>query len=281
MGILRADVRIYVAKRRCALIPRKEIIMGLDIQKGDFLKRISAWLLDAVLSLCVATMLMSLLLVCSGYTKYYDVLEDAEKKYSEKYGIDLKISKDTFDKLSDEEKANYYAADEEFSKDQEVIRAYAMISNIMLAIISVSVLITFVILEFIVPLIFKYGRTLGKKIFGLAVIRTNCVKMSGQALFIRSIIGKCTIETMVPIYIVVMIMFGAIGVVGIGVLLLFLALQIFVLIYTNKNSRSAIHDLISDTMVVDMGSQMIFETEDELVAYKNKLHEEMVSKQDY
>ena len=255
--------------------------MGLDIQKGDFLKRISAWLLDAVLSLCVATMLMSLLLVCSGYTKYYDVLEDAEKKYSEKYGIDLKISKDTFDKLSDEEKANYYAADEEFSKDQEVIRAYAMISNIMLAIISVSVLITFVILEFIVPLIFKYGRTLGKKIFGLAVIRTNCVKMSGQALFIRSIIGKCTIETMVPIYIVVMIMFGAIGVVGIGVLLLFLALQIFVLIYTNKNSRSAIHDLISDTMVVDMGSQMIFETEDELVAYKNKLHEEMVSKQDY
>ena len=255
--------------------------MGLDIQKGDFLKRISAWLLDAVLSLCVATMLMSLLLVCSGYTKYYDVLEDAEKEYSEKYGIDLKISKDTFDKLSDEEKANYYAADEEFSKDEEVIRAYAMISNIMLAIISVSVLITFIILEFIVPLIFKYGRTLGKKIFGLAVIRTNCVKMSGQALFIRSIIGKCTIETMVPIYIVVMIMFGAIGVVGIGILALFLALQVFVLIYTNKSSRSAIHDLISDTMVVDMGSQMIFETDDELIAYKNKLHEEMVSKQEY
>ena len=271
----------YMENFAVNIILGKEKTMGLDIQKADFWKRMSAWLLDAVLTLCVAAALVSLLLWCVGYSKHYDVLKSAEEEYSEKYGIDLNISKDEFDKLSEEEKQNYYAADKEFSEDGKVLYAYAMLSNLMLATVSVSVLITFIALELVVPIILKYGRTLGKKIFGLAVIRTNCVKMNGQALFIRSIIGKCTIETMVPIYIVIMIIFGELGVVGTAVLLLFLLLQIFVLAFTNKNTRSAIHDLISDTMVVDMGSQMIFETEDELVAYKAKLHEEMVSKQDY
>ena len=46
-------------------------------------------------------------------------------------------------------------------------------------------------------------------------------------------------------------------------------------------TNSTIHDLISDTVVVDYASQMVFENADELIAYKQKLHEEMANKQEY
>ena len=42
-----------------------------------------------------------------------------------------------------------------------------------------------------------------------------------------------------------------------------------------------IHDLISDTVVVDYASQLIFENVDELMAYKTKIHEEEVRNTEY
>ena len=130
-----------------------------------------------------------------------------------------------------------------------------------------------------VPICFKHGRTLGKKIFGLAVIRTNGVKLGGQAHFIRAIIGKYTIETMVPVYILLMIIFGTLGITGTLVLLLLLGLELFT-VFTTK-TRSTIHDLISDTVVVDYNSQMIFDSEEELIAYKTRIHEEEANKREY
>ena len=160
--------------------------------------------------------------------------------------------------------------------DERLIIGYNMIMRLIFTILSVSVLIGYVIMEFIVPIFFKNGQTLGKKAFGLAVMHTNGVRLRGQAHFVRTIIGKCLIETLVPVYFVLMILFGSLGFVGIVALVLLLGLQIFVLAYTK--TRSAIHDLVADTVVVDMASQMIFENADELIAYKTKIHEEMANK---
>ena len=234
---------------------------------------------DGILILALAVGITAVLSWMFGYSDYYERVSDAKDRYSEKYGIDLDISQDDYDKLSDEQKQLYYDADAEFANDEEVLFAYGMLFNLSLVILSLSLLTAFIALELVVPIFLKYGRTLGKKIFGLAVVRTNGVKMTGQAHFIRSIIGKYTMETMVPVYITVMILFGNLGVVGTGVLLMFLVLELFVVFYTK--TRSAIHDLVSDTVVVDMANQMIFENEDELIAYKAKLHQEMVEKQDY
>jgi hypothetical protein len=60
---------------------------------------------------------------------------------------------------------------------------------------------------------------------------------------------------------------------------LLFVLQIYSIASTRTNS--AIHDLISDAAVVDLASQMIFETHDDLMAYKNKLHEELANKAEY
>ena len=76
-----------------------------------------------------------------------------------------------------------------------------------------------------------------------------------------------------------MILFGNLGVVGTVLLILILVLEIFTMCYTK--TRSAIHDLVSDTVVVDFQSQMIFESEDELIAYKTRIHEEEANKKEY
>jgi uncharacterized RDD family membrane protein YckC len=154
-----------------------------------------------------------------------------------------------------------------------------MILNLTLVMITMSILIAFVALELVVPIFFGHGRTFGKKIFGLAVMRTNSVKLDGQAHFIRTIIGKYTMETMVPLYIVLMIIFGTLGITGVVLLILILGLQLFTIFYTH--THSTIHDLVSDTVVVDYSSQMIFDTTDDLVAYKARLHAEEVSKKEY
>ena len=98
-------------------------------------------------------------------------------------------------------------------------------------------------------------------------------------LFARTILGKFAIETMVPVYIILMMFFGAIGVVGPAVLILLGVLQLAVLIFTHTNS--AIHDLLSKTVTVDLASQKIFENEEELTQWKARMHAEKVQKQAY
>ena len=73
-----------------------------------------------------------------------------------------------------------------------------------------------------------------------------------------------------------MIMFGLLGSVGTMTIGLFFVLQTCVIAFTQNHT--AIHDLLSDTVVVDMSSQRIFETQDALIEYKQQLHAEEVAK---
>ena len=72
---------------------------------------------------------------------------------------------------------------------------------------------------------------------------------------------------------------SSIGIVGTAVLVLLFILEIFVIATTK--TRSAIHDLISDCVVVDFNSQMVFENADELMEYKTRIHAEEVNKKEY
>ena len=97
-------------------------------------------------------------------------------------------------------------------------------------------------------------------------MRSNCVKISNPVLFIRSILGLYVMETMAPILFLYMTIFGALGIVGLITIGGIFILQIGVMIATPTNS--CIHDLLSDTVVVDMASQQIFDTQEDLIAYK-------------
>jgi uncharacterized RDD family membrane protein YckC len=253
--------------------------MRFELQRADFWKRISAFLFDIIIIAIIVVGMAAALSAIFGYDEYVGIVEQVEAEYVEKYGLDPDITEEEFQALSEEERAKYTACDEARMKDERLIIAYNIMINLALLITSASILVAYLIAEFAIPLFFKNGQTLGKKAFGLAVVHTNGVRMRGQAHFIRTVIGKCIIEAMVPAYLIIMTIFGNLGIVGLLVVLLMLVLQIAVLASTK--TRSAIHDLIADTVVVDMASQMIFENADELIAYKTRIHEEMANKKEY
>ena len=253
--------------------------MKFDLQRADFWKRISAFLFDSILVGIVIVGVATILSAVFNYGYFIDTTEKIEAEYTERYGLDPDITDEEFNALSEAEKQKYYDCDAARQKDPNLIYAYNVLINLALAIVSCSILIGFILMELVVPIFFKNGQTLGKKAFGLGVMHTNGVRLRGQAHFIRTIIGKCLIETLVPVYFIMMILFGNLGLVGLIVLILFMILELFTVARTR--TRSTIHDLVSDTVVVDLSSQMIFENVDELMAYKTKIHAEEVRKKEY
>ncbi len=242
-------------------------------------KRISAYLFDMILFGIVAVLCMLGLSAALDYDGYSETVNAAYDTFGETYNVDLRISSSEYEKLDEDAKARTDEALRAMNSDQESRKALNMMMQLSILIASFGFLIGYVIMEFIIPMIFKNGQTLGKKIFGVAVMHTSFIKISGPMLFARTILGKFAIETMVPVYIVIMMFFGTIGVTGPAILLLLFVLQIAVLIFTSTNS--AIHDLIAKTVTVDLMSQKIFENEKELIEWKEKMHAEKVQKQAY
>ena len=72
--------------------------------------------------------------------------------------------------------------------------------------------------------------------------------------------------------IIFMVFFSDAGIFGTISLLLLLAFNVGSMIITHNNSL--IHDLLANTVAVDMATQMIFETPEEMIAYKKRIHAE-------
>lgn len=264
--------------------------MSISLQKANFWKRISAYLLDCILTILIASGAALAVSSIVGYDACLSAYNTREQAYvqqaEEKYNVKLEMTQEEYNALSQEEKTQYdetkALAWEEINKallaDNECVALRSKISTLIILIVCVSTLIGVFCAYFLIPVFLKNGQTLGKKVFGLAVMRSNCVKISNSVLFIRSIVGLYAMETMFPLFICMMIVARILGIVGIVVLVLFFALQIGVMIATQTNS--SIHDLLSDCVVVDFASQQIFETEEALIAYKQELHAQEVKMRD-
>lgn len=257
--------------------------MRLDLQKAGILKRISAYILDFILILILSVGFACLFSAIFGYSKHEQTLDARREYYVSEYGIEefskeFALSEAELAELTEEQRTAYVAAATAFEKDEAAIRAWSMIISLSFLIITLSLLFTFLVLEFAIPLVLGNGMTVGKKIFGIGVMHENYVRIKPVTLFVRAILGKYTIETMVPVYLVLMILFGSLGIVGSVVLLGILILQIVMLVTTKTNS--AIHDLLSHTVCVDYASQMIFENADEVTAFKAQCAREAAEKSD-
>ena len=111
-------------------------------------------------------------------------------------------------------------------------------------------------------------------------MRTNGVKISTLQIFIRVILGKYTFEIMLPVFAVILAIFANMALFGVVVLAALAIAQVVALIVT-RNTRQALHDLLSDTVTVDLASQLIFDTEEELIKYKEEQHAKMVERSSY
>lgn len=253
--------------------------MIFDLQKASVTKRLSAYLLDFFAMCLLAAGLMAIIYDVVGYDAKVGELQSYYSEYEKEYGISTEITNEEIQALPESERAKYDAASKAFAQDERVMNIYSILLNLTIVITSISLLLSYVITEFILPLILKNGQTLGKKVFNIAVMRVDGVKVSTFQLFVRAILGKYTIETMLPILLIMMMMFGVMGGVALAVVLLLLVLQIIVISVSKTNS--AIHDLFAVTVTVDLESQKIFDSESELMEYKKSVAEKKAAEAPY
>lgn len=247
-----------------------------DLQKANVWKRISAAFLDVIL-LFIATLGFALLLTSAlGFDGYMAQKDALDAQYMEEYGLDPTLTQEELDAFTDMEKESYQAAvdaaNEAIRNDPELSRLLGMILSLAMVIVIFSILLSYLIFEFLVPLLLKNGQTLGKKIFGVAVMRVDGVRLTPFLLFARTVLGKYTIGTMVPVFAVVLMLFGKmsfLGVLIVGGLTLLQAILFF-----GSRNHTPIHDKLAQTVAVDMASQMIFDSPEALLEYKKRLHAE-------
>lgn len=259
--------------------------MIFDLQKASLMKRFMAFLLDLILLVILVTGFMWAISAITNYDSYSDTMSAKIDEIEESYGIpaiveEYEIDLDEFSLMTVDEKnalpQNIVSTMEDCLKsinsNEEIADAYIMMMNLTLLMVSISFLLSIVILEFIVPLIFKNGQTVGKKIFSLAVMRVDGVKVTPMIMFVRSILGKYTIEIMVPAIIILMMFYGVSGGLMILVIPLIVIFEIILMIATKTNSM--IHDVLSSTVLVDLQSQMIFDSVEAKNEYRLRIHNE-------
>ena len=250
----------------------------LDLQRAGMWKRLSAALFDSIILFTVIVGMALLLSTALGYDAYVDRLGELEQQYGDEFGVDLDITLEELKALSEEERQVYEAADEAYSQDPDVIYTYNMMLSMAMVIVTFAILLGYLLLEFLVPLLLKNGQTLGKKLFGIGVMRVDNVRLPSVLLFARTVLGKFTIGTMIPVYVIIMIVFGRLGMFGtvlIGALLLVQAILFF-----GTHAHTPIHDKLAGTVTVDLASQMIFDSPEALLEYKKRIHAESTAKQE-
>ena len=251
--------------------------LSVDLQKAGIWKRCAAWMLDIILVLVVAVGIGALLSNLLHYEQDSQKYQAKYEFYEKKYKLDeIDFSKN---QLTEEEQQRVNAADADIRQDKESTRLYSLLVNKSILIVTFSLLISYILLEFVVPILLGSGQTISKKAFSVGLIRVDSVKVSNLQLFVRAVLGKFTIETMIPVYVVLMFLFGRMSLTGM-VLLVGLAIgQLVCLAVTSNNS--AIHDMISGTVVVDISSQQVFKDSQELIAYTKRIHAERAARGDY
>ncbi len=253
--------------------------MIYDIQSASLWKRISAGIFDAILTVILAVGIALVLSVALGYDATNAEFEQLQSKYEEEYSVKFDIPTADYEKLSEAEREAYDGAYAAFIKDDRVLYLYNMIVNLSILMTTLSILVSDLLLEFLVPIIIGNGQTLGKKIFGIGLVRSDCVKITNFQLLVRTLLGKFAVETMIPIYIILMIFWGTMDITGTFVVLIILLTQLIMITVTKTNSL--LHDMLSVTAAVDISSQMIFETPEAKIEYQKKLAAERAARQSY
>ena len=253
--------------------------MIYDLQRASMLKRISAWLLDVIL-LCITATLMGLILsAVLNYDHYSQQLDDRYAYYEAEYGVSRDLTQEQVDAMTPDQLAALEAASQAIASDEEAIFAYRMLLQLIILIVSFGILLAYILLECIIPQLLQNGQTIGKKVFSIGVMRQDGVKVNSVCMFIRTVLGKYAIETMIPVMMMTLLFFGTVGLIGWAIIGAIAIAEIALLLTTKE--RCMIHDKLANTVTVDLPSQMIFNTPEDLLAYKQKVAAEKAANQVY
>ena len=246
--------------------------MKYDLQKASPMKRLAAWLLDAILLCVLTSCFVWAVSDIVGIGDRTAQLNAHYERYEAQYGISFDLDQAAKDAMSQEEREAYdkarAEAEEAMVNDEAMMESYFAVIQAFILAGCIGIFLAKIVLEFVVPMMMRNGQTIGKKAFGLAVMRSNSVQINGTRLFIRAILGKYTLETMVPIFLLILA-FTSMGLVALILFLVVSATQLILMITTPTSAR--IHDLMADTVVVDMQSQLIFDSEQSRTEYLQRI----------
>ncbi|MBO5864046.1 MAG: RDD family protein, partial [Paludibacteraceae bacterium] len=256
-----------------------------DIQKATLSKRISAFLFDLIIFFVVVVGVGSVFSGIVGYDEESSKLNKITAEYTQEYIYDAfnikygtTLGPEEIDKELNEKYDTYkewYEPQVELANtalraDEEAMDIYYNVIMLSILNVTISILIAYILLEIVVPLLFKNGQTIGKKTFGIALMRIDGVKISPLQLTVRTILGKYTIETMIPLLAVLSVYFSLISPDLVLFALAVIAVLVIVecVLFFKSGMTDFIHDKMALTICVDVQSQLIFENEDELIEYK-------------
>lgn len=253
--------------------------MEHDIQKASLWKRIAAGILDLILIMVLATGFGWAISAVSDYDHYLSAYKAEYQACADKYDIKLDMSAEEFERMPEAYKERAEKADAEIRQNQKAIYYYGMVINLGLLIVVGGVLLAMLLLEWLVPLLLKNGQTVGKKVFSICVVRNDGVALNGVQHFTRTILGKYAVETMIPLYVGVMMLLGIHNAVLILFAAALLIAQLVIVAVTRNNCL--LHDLMAGTVVVDYSTQKIFKSTEDLIAYQKRIAAERAARQTY
>ncbi|MDE7439523.1 MAG: RDD family protein [Clostridia bacterium] len=282
-----------------------------ELRKIGFVRRASALLLDAILLAVLTTGFMFIISLICNYdheqklvVEYYNEWDGYRKEYakdvSEAYGFTYKAEDEdnteytitdaddkavTLDDVWNKLKDSKGVSDNPITKEayekynsltpiEEVNRQLSYTYSLLFMMISVGILLAYLVLEFVIPIILKNGQTVGKKVFGIGLVRPDCVRMTIPQLFARTVLGKFAVETMFPVLLVILFLFANLGLMAI---VLFAAITILnIAVFFASKNRTPLHDVFAHTVAIDIKLQVIFQSTDEMIERKTIQHNEEV-----
>ena len=168
--------------------------MSQKILKASFWKRISAYVLDLMVMVAVAVACGVALVSATHFKEHNQRIQAAYQQYETEYGISFELTEVEYLNMPEQQRQQFDQAYAALIADQEAMYAYNMTIYLSLGIVMVSLLIAVVLLELIGPMFLGNCQTLGKKIFGLRVLRLDGSQVSTMSMLVRTMLGKYTIE---------------------------------------------------------------------------------------
>lgn len=243
------------------------------LQKAGLWKRIAAGILDFILLLTLAVGFAAGFSWVIGYDTHSRDLEQMYQTLEQRYGEGLQVSQEDYDAMSDQEQ-------QQMQEDAQLFNEKTIyVINLQLLITTVGVFLAIGVIEVAIPLILGHGRTVGKKVFSLCLVRTDAVKLNGLQLITRAFLGKFAVGIMILVYTGLMLFWGTANLFTLLLALAVIAGQVICFMATRHNAL--LHDLMAGTAVVDYASQRIFRTTEELVAYQKQIAAERAARQSY
>jgi uncharacterized RDD family membrane protein YckC len=226
-------------------------------------KRFAAWILDFIL---LATIAVGVTWLCSII---FNFTEENAKLYSyyEQYGVYTVTDGVGAFCETDANYSNECAAMwTNFGNDASAVGQYQKVVSLTFIMLTIGVFVSTTIIYLVFPLIFRNGQTIGKKVMGVALLSKDEIQVSTFQVVTRYLIGNFTIMLMLPIMLLLVAIYFNWGLIltlpGIAI-----ELGNIVAIMVTKNKQN-IPDLIARTIPIDISSQIIAKTPEELSKYK-------------